>query len=393
MKGEKIMDQIKIGKFIAENRKSKKMTQAELAEKLGVSDRSISKWENGRGMPDLSLFEPLCKELDISINELLSGEKIKKEEYQERLEQNLVSTIDYSKNQIEKAKSQISYIVMIIGTLIAIFSIIMFNPESSWGSFYSIIGMIIFVIGLFKTIKWESIYKKIGISILTFVVIFSLFYVVDMISVCEFKRPPMYRYKTTTDFGESKIITYNSLLYNVYRINADAINEYYIVDIGKKQTESTIPITPFNRDKSGIDNIINYKNKYIGNNSKIGNLISNLPLSEYGYVLEIDSKNYGLTIDYNTTDWYNNDNMYVEQSLVYNSVSMFMLIGNLKTITFNFSGSSYNIDRTAIENNYPKYNEVLNNENINKNKFNEYVENKINDTDFVSSMLKYFNKY
>lgn len=62
------MDQNKIGKFIAKCRKDKKITQAELAEKLGVSDRSISKWENGRCMPELSLFKPLCKELDISIN-------------------------------------------------------------------------------------------------------------------------------------------------------------------------------------------------------------------------------------------------------------------------------------------------------------------------------------
>ena len=80
------MNQKKIGQFIAENRKKQKMTQAELAEKLGVSDRSVSKWETGRCMPDLSLFEPLCEQLGITINELLSGEKIKTEEYQNELE-------------------------------------------------------------------------------------------------------------------------------------------------------------------------------------------------------------------------------------------------------------------------------------------------------------------
>jgi len=381
------MNQQKIGKFIAECRKSKKMTQAELAEKLGVTDRSVSKWENGRCMPDLSLFEPLCEELGISINELLSGERIRKEEYQEKLEQNLVSTIDYSNKQIKKVKSQISYFIMIAGILVTICSIIMFNPESSWGSFYSIIGMIIFVVGLFKTIKIKNIYKKIGISILTFMVIFSLFFIVDMISVCSFRRPPMYRYKTTTDFGTSKVITYDSLFYNVYRINADTKNEYYIIDIGKKKTKDTIPITPFNRDKSGIDNIIKYKNKYIGNNSNIGNLIHYLPLAEYGYVYKIDSENCGLTIDYNTTDWNNNENMYVERALVYDSISMFILIDNLKSITFNFSGSSYKVERIKIEENYPKYNEILNNGNIDKDKFNKYVENRMNDTDFVEEIF------
>ena len=70
------MNQEKIGKFIAECRKMKKMTQQDLAEKLGVTDRAISNWENGKNMPDLSLFKPLCKELEISINDLISGEKV-----------------------------------------------------------------------------------------------------------------------------------------------------------------------------------------------------------------------------------------------------------------------------------------------------------------------------
>ena len=75
------MNQEKIGKFILELRKEKNMTQQELADKIGVTDRAISKWENGRGMPDLSLMKPLCQELGISINELISGEKIDKKEY------------------------------------------------------------------------------------------------------------------------------------------------------------------------------------------------------------------------------------------------------------------------------------------------------------------------
>ena len=70
------MNQEKIGKFIANCRKQKNITQQELAEKLGVSDRTIGNWENGRNMPDLSLFKPLCKELDITLNDLMSGEKV-----------------------------------------------------------------------------------------------------------------------------------------------------------------------------------------------------------------------------------------------------------------------------------------------------------------------------
>ena len=72
------MNQEKIGKFIAKLRKEKNMTQLQLSLKLGVTDRAISKWENGRGMPDLSLMKPLCNELGITINDLLSGEVIDK---------------------------------------------------------------------------------------------------------------------------------------------------------------------------------------------------------------------------------------------------------------------------------------------------------------------------
>lgn len=381
------MNQEKIGKFIAENRKLKKMTQVQLAEKLGVSDRSVSKWENGRCMPDLSLFEPLCTELGITINELLSGEKINQEQYQEELEKNIVNTIDYSQKQIEGQKQKISFIIMIVGIFISLSAFVIFSPESSWSSIYSVFGILVFVIGLFKELKIKSKIKKVGISLLTFIVIFSIFYITDFISVMSFNRPPMYRYTTTTEWKESKIITYNSLFYSVYRINADTPNEYYIVDTKKEYNSNAIPITPFNRDKSGIDNIIKYENKYIGNNSNIGNLLSNLPLSEYGYVFEIDSQNNGLTIDYHTTDWYNNENLYINKALIYNSVSIFMLIDNVKTITFNFSGNSYEIERTTIENKYPNYNIILNNGNINKNEFNKSVENKMNDNIFVEEVF------
>ena len=96
------MNQQKIGKFIQESRKNKNLTQVELAEKLGVSNRTISKWENGNCLPDYSMFNILCDELDISINELLSGEKLNEKNYQKKLEENFVSTIDYNNKKRNK---------------------------------------------------------------------------------------------------------------------------------------------------------------------------------------------------------------------------------------------------------------------------------------------------
>lgn len=87
------MDQEKIGKFIAKLRKDKNLTQEELAAKLGVSNKSVSRWETGVNMPDLAMFPQLSRELNVSINDLMSGEIIDQNEYQEKLENNIVDTI------------------------------------------------------------------------------------------------------------------------------------------------------------------------------------------------------------------------------------------------------------------------------------------------------------
>ena len=87
------MDQVKIGRFIAECRKKNDLTQMQLAEKLNITDRAISKWENGKAMPDSSIMLDLCKELKISVNELLSGEVIEMNNYNEKLEKNLIAIL------------------------------------------------------------------------------------------------------------------------------------------------------------------------------------------------------------------------------------------------------------------------------------------------------------
>ncbi len=83
------MDQKKIGAFIAQCRKEKNLTQMQLAETLGITNQAVSKWENGRGMPDVSLLQPLCDALGISLNELFSGEHVSAEEYKGKAEENI----------------------------------------------------------------------------------------------------------------------------------------------------------------------------------------------------------------------------------------------------------------------------------------------------------------
>ena len=118
------MDQVKVGKFIAECRKNKNLTQFQLAEKLNITDRAISKWETGKGMPDSSIMLELCNELGISVNELLSGEIIKMENYNQKAEENL---LEMAKKEEMQNKKMMMY-ELVIGSLSSItFLILMFT--------------------------------------------------------------------------------------------------------------------------------------------------------------------------------------------------------------------------------------------------------------------------
>ena len=105
------MDQIKIGKFIASCRKEVGMTQAVLAEKLGISDRAVSKWETGKSMPDSGIMLELCELLNINVNELLSGEKIMTETYNKKAEENLLAM----KKEVDEKNRLLLNLEIIIG--------------------------------------------------------------------------------------------------------------------------------------------------------------------------------------------------------------------------------------------------------------------------------------
>ncbi len=232
------MNQEVIGKFIADCRKKKKFTQSELAEKLGITDRAISSWENGKNMPDLSLFKPLCEILDITINELLSGERLSKENYQEKLEENIVNTIDYSTKKISKYSGAISLIIIIFGLFISISAIMIFPSESSWGSIYSLFGIIIFMFGMVRIISVSKWYKKFLFLAIIFVGAFGTLLFTDYINVKNNKEAPMFRLTTTTT---GDVIYYDTLFYDIYRCNFDTENEYWIIEKnGKPSIENLI---------------------------------------------------------------------------------------------------------------------------------------------------------
>lgn len=142
------MDNKKIGCFIAERRKALGMTQLELANKLNITDRAVSKWENGRGMPDISLIKPLCDELKTTVNELLSGEKLQESQIKDKSEENIINTLVQSKKkQNNYIKIIVAAIILTVLPIIALFSMFlvdlnrMRNNEqvifSTWGYSYT----------------------------------------------------------------------------------------------------------------------------------------------------------------------------------------------------------------------------------------------------------------
>ena len=214
------MNQEKIGKFIKILRKEKKLTQNELATKLGVTDKSISNWENGKNMPDLSLFKPLCEILGITINDLISGEKLNKDNYPEKFEENILNTIDYTNKKVTNKNNIIGIIFITFGIIIAITAMTIFPSESSWGSIYSIFGGLISLIGIFIITKKHKIF----ICITYFILFILLLFLIDYISVKNIKQAPRF---SIVKVSSENAIYYDTLFYDVVRCNKDTDNEYY----------------------------------------------------------------------------------------------------------------------------------------------------------------------
>ena len=151
------MDQLKIGKFIAECRKQKNLTQMQLAEKLGITDKAISKWERSIAMPDTSIMLELCDILGISVNELLSGEKISMENNNQKNEQLL---LDMAKELEKKSKTiwNAMWIIMtvsILGLIGGLAIIAFFMPEGPWMLVAIISLCVVFLIPCFYALKLE----------------------------------------------------------------------------------------------------------------------------------------------------------------------------------------------------------------------------------------------
>ncbi len=153
------MDQIKIGKFISIKRKEKKLTQQELAEKLNITDRAISKWENGSCLPDVGTMPELCKILGITINDLFSGEIVDMKDNEKKLEENLLEMAKIKEVRDKELLSMEIFIGIIVSIIMlaCVFVASFVNMQNWLRIGLIIIGLILFIIGVGYAIKIEQI--------------------------------------------------------------------------------------------------------------------------------------------------------------------------------------------------------------------------------------------
>ena len=153
------MDQVKIGKFIAECRRKTNLTQMQLAEKLNITDRAISKWETGKSLPDSSIMLELCDVLGISVNDLLCGEVVSMDNYNKELENNLLEMIK-QKEQADKRLLFVEVFIGITATVVLLTMVLLASfVQMSNGLRVSlmVLGFILFFAGCFYALRIEQV--------------------------------------------------------------------------------------------------------------------------------------------------------------------------------------------------------------------------------------------
>ena len=227
------MNQKKIGTFIAKKRKEKNLTQQELAEKIGVTNRTILNWENGKNMPDYSLLIPLCENLEITIDELINGEATK--ELKDSLEL-IIEYLDRNRKVNLKQKQKFGKIFLIGGISLTLF-ITTFIPSNYFQMYapdpnlYLTISIILSIIGFSLINNKYKIKKRMILNIIFIIAFFSFLILQDTLYIFIKKQPPRFSITTLYTMGASEV--HQTIFYNVYRCyNKD--DKYHITKKNKE---------------------------------------------------------------------------------------------------------------------------------------------------------------
>lgn len=219
------MDQKKIGRFLKELRKEKNITQEQLAEKIKVSSRTVSRWETGSNMPDISLLAELAELYDVSIPEIIDGER-KSENMNVEMKDTLMKAAQYAtEDKHMQMKKLTGYILSAFGCFLILSGFTVFPSESGWAAKFAILGAIIVTVGIFQLLKKRKLLKSIIIFI---AILFGMIWL-DFASVCYIRQAPRFAY--SVEYSDETVI-YHAPFYSVYKYGRDTLGEYYQVYIG-----------------------------------------------------------------------------------------------------------------------------------------------------------------
>ena len=225
------MDQVRIGSFLKELRKEKKLTQENLAEQLNVSARTISRWETGSNMPDIGMLIEIADFYDVSIPEIIDGER-KSEDMNQESKNTAVKMAEYSRNEVKNGKQNaVGYLMSAFGIFTIISALAIFPNDSSWGSVYSILGSAVFITGFYLIIKSVLIKRSFRIlSVVGCVILLAgVFTVSDYIAVTRFNQVPRFSGVISYSSENPDEIVYKTLFFTAVRKNAGT--EYEQVEI------------------------------------------------------------------------------------------------------------------------------------------------------------------
>lgn len=212
------MDQKKTGQFLKTLRKEKQLTQEGLAEKLGVSGRTVSRWETGTNMPDISLLVELAEFYQVSIPEIIDGER-KSEDMNQETKETAVKLAEYSKHEVHAEKRKIlSVLLTIFGLFVIGSALAVFPNDSSWGSIYSILGGIGLVTGIALLLKPVIRGKNIHILCIAgcIALLFGFFTLSDYVTVTQFHQVPRFSYEKT--YGTDEVV-YQTIFFTAVQKN------------------------------------------------------------------------------------------------------------------------------------------------------------------------------
>lgn len=215
------MDQIKIGAFLKALRRGKALTQEQLAEQLGVSGRTVSRWETGSNMPDLGMLVELAEFYGVSIPEIIKGER-KSENMDQKIKETAVAMAEYSQVTAKTGTRRVIGILLsVFGLFIIISALSVFPGESSWGGIYATFGSIVMLASLYLIIRplAAKCATRIGIILAAALLLFGVFTLSDYLAVTRFNQVPRFRIATRYDTRVPDQLVYETLFFTAVQQN------------------------------------------------------------------------------------------------------------------------------------------------------------------------------